>query len=82
MWDAETENRGFLSTLWCSGYSMSCGIFLPHLSLATVDPFENPVEVVDCLPRKNAYRCEHLHMGFTDLEEPIRACPRGPQAPG
>ena len=71
VWDAETENHGFHFVVWCSGYSMSYGMFCLHLSLATVDPFENHMKVVDWLHRKNAYRCDHLHMEFTNLEEPI-----------
>lgn len=31
-------------------------------SLAIADPFQNPVKVVDCFPRKNSHMYEHLHL--------------------
>lgn len=51
------------------------------LSLAIAGPFENPMEVLDQLPRENAHRCKHLHMVLCG-SQPIIGCPRGPWAPG
>lgn len=55
-------------------------------SLAIADPFENPVKVVDCLPRKKMHIYVNISRysftGLTDLEEPTSGCPRGPWAPG
>lgn len=41
---------------------MSYLVCLLGFSLAIADPFQNPVKVVDCFPRKNAHMCEHLHL--------------------
>lgn len=49
------RNHGFYITVWYSGYSVSHWVFLLHFSLAITGPFENPVKVLNRLPRKNAY---------------------------